>query len=127
MAPEDRENTAFITQEGLYKFNAMPFGLSNAPVTFQRFIDAAFAGLKWRICLPYLDDNIIHSPFWQRHLTDLQQAFDRLRKAKLPLQPKKCKLACPAVTFVGNVLTAHGNNKPNPAKVKPSPPEGSPI
>ena len=118
MAPEDREKTAFITHEGLYEFNGMPFGLSNAPATFQRFIDAVFAGLKWRICLPYLDDNIIHSPFWQSHLADLRQVFDRLRQAKLTLQPKKCKLACQTVTFVGPVITAHGNIKPDPAKVK---------
>ena len=43
MAPEDREKTAFVTHEGLYEFNVMPFGLSNAPATFQRFIDAVFA------------------------------------------------------------------------------------
>jgi transposase InsO family protein len=118
MAPDDREKTAFVTHEGLYEFNVMPFGLSNAPATFQRFIDAVFAGLKWRICLPYLDDNIIHSPYWQRHLNDLRQVFDRLRQARLTLQPKKCKLACQTVTFVGHVITADGDIKPDPAKVK---------
>ena len=62
-------------------------------------------------------DNIIHSPFCQRHLTDLRQVFDRLRQAKLTLQPKKCKLAYQTVAFVGHV-TVQENIKPDPAKVK---------
>ena len=44
--------------------------------------------------------------------------FDRLRQAKLTLQPKKCKLACQTVIFVGHVITARRNIKPDPAKVK---------
>ena len=96
----------------------MPFGLPNAPATFQRLIDAVFAGLKWRIRLPYLDDNIIHPPFWHRHLHDLRHVFDRLRQARLTLQPKKGKLACQTVILVFHVITAQGDIKRDPAKVK---------
>ena len=46
MAPEDREKTAFCTQEGLFEFNVMPFGLCNAPATFQRLMDCVLAGLQ---------------------------------------------------------------------------------
>ena len=45
VAPEDRAKTAFCTQEGLFEFNVMPFGLCNAPATFQHLIDSVLAGL----------------------------------------------------------------------------------
>ncbi|GBN27531.1 Transposon Ty3-I Gag-Pol polyprotein [Araneus ventricosus] len=55
----DREKTAFITPEGLYEFNVMPFGLCNAPATFERMMDNLLRHLKWTMCLCYLDDIII--------------------------------------------------------------------
>ncbi|UYV79931.1 K02A2.6-like [Cordylochernes scorpioides] len=55
----DREKTAFITPDGLYEFKVMPFGLCNAPATFERMIDNLLKGLKWTICLCYLDDIIV--------------------------------------------------------------------
>jgi len=57
--PEDREKTAFCTHEGLFEFRVMPFGLCNAPATFQRLMDAVLAGLQWSSCLVYLDDIVI--------------------------------------------------------------------
>ena len=56
VAPEHREKTAFCTQEGLFEFNVMPFGLCNAPATFQRLMDCVLAGLQWSNCLVYIDD-----------------------------------------------------------------------
>ena len=51
MDPKDREKTAFCTPEGLFEFNVMPFGLCNAPATFQQLMDSILAGLHWRSCL----------------------------------------------------------------------------
>ena len=59
MDPGDREKTAFCTQEGLFEFKVMPFGLCNAPATFQRLMDAVLVGLQWKTCLVYLDDVVI--------------------------------------------------------------------
>ena len=59
MAPEDKEKTAFCTQEGLFEFNVMPFGLCNAPATFQHLMDCVLAGLQWSSCLVYMGDIII--------------------------------------------------------------------
>ena len=56
---EDREKTAFTTPDGLFEFNLMPFGLCNAPATFQRLMDTVLAGVQWNSCLVYLDDVII--------------------------------------------------------------------
>ena len=55
----DRDKTAFVTKKGLYEFKVMPFGLSNAPATFQRLMDLTLAGLQWSHCLVYLDDIIV--------------------------------------------------------------------
>ncbi|UYV84832.1 K02A2.6-like, partial [Cordylochernes scorpioides] len=68
----DREKTAFITPDGLYEFKVMPFGLCNAPATFERMIDNLLKGLKWTICLCYLDDIIVFSDGFEEHLRRLQ-------------------------------------------------------
>ena len=59
MHPDDKEKTAFTTSSGLYQFNVLPFGLTNAPATFQRLMEHLLAGLQWHTCLLYLDDIIV--------------------------------------------------------------------
>ena len=59
VAPEDQPKAAFTTPEGLYQFKVMPFGLCNAPATFQRLMDRVLGGLKWSSCLVYFDDIIV--------------------------------------------------------------------
>jgi len=61
LRPADREKTAFTTHAGIYHWLSMPFGLTNAPATFQRALDIILSGLKWQLCLVYLDDVIIFS------------------------------------------------------------------
>ena len=85
VAEEDRPKTAFCTTEGLFEFKVMPFGLCNAPATFQRLMDLVLAGLQWPHCLVYLDDVIILGATFQEHLANLQSVFERLRQAGLKL------------------------------------------
>jgi len=59
IAEKDKEKTAFITQEGLFEFNVTPFGLCNAPATFQSLMNLALSGMLWNECLVYLDDIVI--------------------------------------------------------------------
>jgi hypothetical protein len=59
---QDRVKTAFITADGLFEFKVIPFGLTNAPATFQRMMDVVLAGLKWNTCLVYLDDIVFFAP-----------------------------------------------------------------
>ncbi|GFY62330.1 retrovirus-related Pol polyprotein from transposon 412 [Trichonephila inaurata madagascariensis] len=66
-----REKMAFITSDGLYKFNVMPFGLCNVPTTFERSMDNLFWHLKWQMCLCYLDDIIVFSLTFNGHLRRL--------------------------------------------------------
>ena len=108
MHPDDREKTAFCTLEGLFEFNVMPFGLCNGPATFQRLMDMILAGLQWSRCLVYLDDIIIFGTTFEEHLSNLELVFDRLREAKLRLQPVKCKLCKKKVNFLGHIVSRDG-------------------
>ncbi|KAK7933216.1 hypothetical protein WMY93_004112 [Mugilogobius chulae] len=101
MHPSDREKTAFTTPLGLYEFERMPFGLCNAPATFQRLMQQCLNGQIAESLLVYLDDIIIYSANFSSHLQHLDQVFERLWRHGLKLRPDKCKLLQPEVTFLG--------------------------
>ena len=69
----------------LFQLNMMPFGLCNAPATFQRLMDSVLAGLQWTACLVYMDDIIIPGKTFEHHLHNLSCVFSRLRDAHLKL------------------------------------------
>ena len=71
MAPNDQEKTAFTTFHGLFEFTVMPFGLCNAPATFQRLMENVLHGLLGNFVSVYLDDIIIYSPTVKEHLKHL--------------------------------------------------------
>ena len=108
MHPKDVEKTAFTTPYGLYQFRVMPFGLANAPATFERMIERVLAGLHWEICLIYLDDVIIFSETFEDHLVRLHQVLTRLKDAKLKLSPSKCKLFRSQVEYLGHIVSKDG-------------------
>ena len=62
MDAADREKTAFVTQGGLSEFKVMPFGLVNAPATFERLMERVLQGIAWSECLVYLDDILVFRP-----------------------------------------------------------------
>ena len=74
----DKEKTAFSFGQGLWQFTVMPFGLCNAPATFERLMEAVLKGLSWDICLVYLDDIIVHTRSFDQHLMNLKCVLDRL-------------------------------------------------
>ena len=59
MSEKDKDKTSFITDDGLFRFNVMAFGLTNAPATFQRLMDKVLRGLNWKQCLVYIDDILV--------------------------------------------------------------------
>ncbi|KAE9216132.1 hypothetical protein PF005_g9177 [Phytophthora fragariae] len=94
VALKDRDKTAFVTRQGLFRFMRMPFGLANAPGTFQRMVDAVLRGLTWQTCLVYLDDVIVFSRGGVgQHVVELAMVLERLSNAGLSLKTKKCSFA----------------------------------
>jgi hypothetical protein len=106
--PEDKEKTAFSTGSGLYQFNVMPFGLCNAPATFERLMEFVLRGLTWKPCLVYLDDVMVVGSTFDEHLKNLEEIFGRLRSAHLQLNVKKCNLFQQEVKFLGHVVSPAG-------------------
>ncbi|UYV68013.1 hypothetical protein LAZ67_5002793, partial [Cordylochernes scorpioides] len=125
----DKEKTAFTTAHGLYEFNVMPFGLCNAPATFERNMENMLGNLRWQICLCYLDDVIIYSPDFPTHLKRLEAVFRCFRESNLRLNDKKCRFAFEELEILGYITSKHGikpaehnikavRNFPRPKKVK---------
>jgi len=115
--PEDSKKTAFLSHAGLYEWVRMPMGLMNSPAVFQRVMDLAFAGMKWRNLLVYVDDVLVMSPSFEKHIEDLQETFDRLEALGMTVKPKKCQFACGEIKYLGHLLTIDGI-KVNPEKVR---------
>lgn len=114
---EDREKTAFSTQNGHYQFLRMPFGLKTAPATFQRAMDNVLRGLQGIHCLVYLDDVIIFSASLDEHIQKLRAIFDRFRATNLKLQLDKSEFLRKEVLYLGHTITKEGL-KPNDDKIR---------
>ncbi|UYV66796.1 hypothetical protein LAZ67_4002874, partial [Cordylochernes scorpioides] len=114
---KDREKTAFITPDGLYEFQVMPFGLCNAPATFERMIDSVLGSLKWNMCLCYLDDIVVYAPTFEEHLRRLQLVLSCIQKAGLSLNHKKCHFGSRRIKILGHLVDANGIH-PDPDKVE---------
>ena len=108
MAPEDKEKTAFVTTLGLFQFRVMPFGLVNAPSTFERLMENVLNGLQWTECLVYMDDIISYSSTFDEGLRRLANVFTRLRAANLKLKPSKCIFFQRQVKFLGHIVSSEG-------------------
>ena len=93
---------------GLWRFRVMPFGLCNAPATFERLMERVLGQLQWQILLCYLDDILIFSKTVSQHFNHLREVFLRLRKAHLKLKPKKCHFFQQQVSFLGHVVSEEG-------------------
>ena len=108
MDAADRERTAFVTQGGLYEFRVMPFGLVNAPATFERPMERILRGIAWSECLAYLDEILVIGPDFETTLARLESVLDRLGAAGLKLKAKKCQLFQEEIPFLGHIVSAAG-------------------
>ncbi|GFU59508.1 retrovirus-related Pol polyprotein from transposon 17.6 [Trichonephila clavipes] len=106
--PEDREKTAFTSGQGLWQFKVMPFGLCNAPATFERLMETVLKGLTFEACLIYLDDVIIGGRTFEEHLQNIRKVLSKLRDANLKLNPSKCKFFQKEVNYLGHIISAEG-------------------
>ena len=98
-------------------YKRMPMGLKTASAHFCRFIDAVLGDMKGDDVLTYLDDLLIPTDTFEKHLIVLDAVFARLDKANITLGAKKCFLAKPEVNFLGHVVNVDGV-KPDPTKTQ---------
>lgn len=109
MTEEAKDKSSFYgAGGGLWRFKVMPFGLCNAPATFERLMERVLGRLQWQICLCYIDDILIFSRTAAQHLEHLRTVFLRMRDAKLKLKPKKCHFFQKRVAFLGHVVSEEG-------------------
>jgi len=104
IADQDKDKTTFTSHHGLYRFVRMPFGLRNAPSTFQRVIDIILSTVKWQYALVYLDDVIIYSRSAEEHMTHVATVLRMLMEAGVTLKLRKCSLFADKVDYLGHVI-----------------------
>jgi len=116
MDPAHAHKTAFSTPHGHYEFTRMPFGLKNAPATFQRLMDQVLSDLQGAELFVYMDDIVVYASSLREHDVKIQKLMNHLRNANLLLQPDKCEFLRREVAYLGHVI---GNNgiRPNPKKL----------
>nr|XP_051201983.1 uncharacterized protein LOC127315544 [Lolium perenne] len=108
MHPDDIAKTAFRTHHGHYEFLVMPFGLSNAPATFQALMNDVLSPYLHRFVLVFFDDILIYSASWAEHLQHVAIIFDELRAHRLHLKRSKCSFGTTSVAYLGHVISADG-------------------
>ena len=110
------EKTAFSTPQGHFEFLRMPFGLKNAPATFQRMMNNTLAEFIGKICFVYLDDVIIFSTSLEEHENSLIKILTKLKEVNLQVQLDKTEFLKKETEFLGHIVTTDGI-KPNPKKL----------
>ncbi|XP_021864060.2 uncharacterized protein [Spinacia oleracea] len=115
--PDDQEKMSFVTEQGLYCYKVIAFGLKNAPATFQRLVNTVFSCQLGRNIEAYIDDMIVKSKQREEHLADLRETFETLRKYQMRLNPKKCVFGVTAGKFLGFLIDERGIEA-NPDKVQ---------
>ena len=118
MDEEFKALTAFMVSPlGFYECERMPFGLKNAPATFQHLMESCLGELHLNWCIIYLDDIIVFSKTPEEHLRQLQGVFDKLAKVGLKLKPSKCEFFKSRITYLGHIVLAAGIET-NPTKIE---------
>jgi len=108
MHPDDIAKTAFRTHHSHYECLVMPFGLSNAPATFQALMNDVLRPFLRRFVLVFFDDILIYSSSWAEHLQHIAIVLNELRAHHLHLKRSKCSFGAPSVAYLGHVISADG-------------------
>lgn len=117
VAEQDKPKTAFCTPFGLFEWNRMPFGLCNAPGTFQRLMQRMFGGQQCQSLLLYLDDIVVFSSSVSQHLERLELVLSRLQKEGLKAKLEKCDFFKQQVRYLGHVISNEGVST-DPSKIE---------
>ena len=117
MDEANQEKTSFVTSQGLFRYEVMPFGSKNAGATYQQLVNHMFHPQIGRNVEVYEDDMLVKSLDEGRHLDDLQETFDTLRQYNMKLNPSKCAFGVSLGKFLGFMVSYRGIEA-NPEKIK---------
>lgn len=108
MAPGSEELTAFRTRYGTFQYNVLPFGLTNGPATFQRWMNDTLMDYLDNFCSAYLDDIVIFSDSAEEHEEHVKKVLQRLREAGLQADTDKCEFHVQKTKFLGFIISTDG-------------------
>lgn len=115
---KDRDKTAFyVPGRGTFRFKVTAFGLTNAPATQQRLVDALFGPEFELKVFAYLDDVIVISNSFSEHVALLTRVLEKLKRANLTINLEKCKFFRHELCYLGYVVDARGL-RTDPAKTE---------
>ena len=117
MDEADQEKTSFVTSQGLFCYEVMPFGLKNVGATYQRLVNHMFRPQIGQNVEVYVDDMLVKSLDEGKHLDDLQETFDTLRRYNMKLNPNKCAFGVASGKFLG-FMVSHRGIEANLEKIK---------
>ena len=108
MHPDSEELTTFRTRYGLYKCRVLPFGLTNGPATYQRYMNDMLFDYLDVFCTAYLDDILIYSEDPLQHEEHVRKVLERLRSAGLQADIKKCEFSVTSTKYLGFIISTDG-------------------
>jgi hypothetical protein len=108
MHPDDIEKTTFCTHHGHFEFLVMPFGLCNAPSTFQALMNDILDNYLWKFVLVFFDDILIYSRTWEDHLQHIRQVLALLQLNSVFLKKLKCSFGQIVVGYLGHIISDQG-------------------
>ncbi|KPJ14174.1 Retrotransposable element Tf2 155 kDa protein type 1 [Papilio machaon] len=102
---EDRNKTAFVTQEGHYQWTCLPFGLKTSPAIFQRILSNILRKYKLtEFAVNYIDDILVYSKTFTEHIDHLTQLLEAIKKEGFRLKFTKCTFASNSVKYLGHII-----------------------
>ena len=108
MDPSDQEKTSFVTRQGTYCYQVIPFRLKNVGATYQRLVNKMFQKQIGASMKVYIDDMLVKSVKAELHVAHLAESFQVLKNYNMKLNPTKCAFGVSPKKFLGFIVNSRG-------------------